>query len=285
MNISTYQCPKAATRPENISRIIKEIKRADLSRVDISYLVKIVHLLTKGYAHTSFMLPTGWGKFHRAIKYDHRPSHIGKLSYPPINLANAGRANFANNPVFYCSGNPIATFFELGINPGDTVALSKWNLINEIPVTPIGYTIEIFEHLKANRKCPSIIPDSVRHPREFRKPNIQINNFFYEVFTNVIDSENKFLYRLTAVIAAKFLSINEQCGIAYPSISMHANAENFAFTRAVADHSLNIECVTWYRVDSVKNFTYTVTPLAYADLFDSSGFIEWQPPQSETAFL
>ncbi len=232
------------------------------------------------YIHTVLFIPTQWGdgSLYRAVKYSEMPLDVSQLSYPPVDMVRLNRANLPGNPLFYCSGDPRTPFFELNIQAGDTVVLSKWRIANEILCIPLGYSEQIFAQLCSARKCPHIIPPEKRHPNELKKPNSYIIDFFSEIFT--CPEENR--YTLTAVIAEKFLMKQLSCGIVYPTIAMRANAENFAFTPHLVNESLFLLSAKWYRVDNVdnKSFSYTVTPLKCADNF-FNGKINWREVSQE----
>src|SRR5580700_655973 len=127
--------------PANALRIIDALKRVKSSDVTIDYLRRQIKLLFKGFAHTSIIIPSDWkGKLHRAVQYDVMPNYKQDLWYPPKEKAKLSRANLSNNPMFYCSGDPRAIFFELEIKPGNMVVTSKWRLKDEILVSPLGYS-------------------------------------------------------------------------------------------------------------------------------------------------
>ena len=276
--------PHNEKKPTNYTKILqtlKELNRVDLSKADIPFLKRQISLILDEYTHTSIIiLPSHDGKFHRAIKYQNRPSTIKELSYPPKKFTKLGRANFANKPKFYCSGDPAATFFELNAQPGDTVVLSKWIRKDEISIFPIGYSSETFKRLNSNRSCPSIVPSIKKHPNEFKNTNRKINIFLDEKFTEVISPGNECQYIITAVIAEEFLMMQPCSGIVYPTIAMEANAENFALTPELVDQYLQLESVRWYRVDEAKNFSYTLTLLACSNSFTDE-MIEWKIPSEE----
>jgi hypothetical protein len=273
--------------PADALRIIEGLKRIKSPDVPIDYLRRQVKLLFKGFAHTSIIILPDWeGKLHRAVPYDVRPNYKKDLWYPPIEKTKLGRANLPNNPMFYCSGDPRAIFFELGLKPGDMVVTSKWIFKDEILVSPLGYSAEAFERLNASRSCPIVVPENERHEREFNHTNIRITKFLHDLFTQKITIGSEYLYKLTAVISEMFFSLQSDCGLVYPTIAMHANAENFVLTPSLVRNRLALESAKWSRVDKVKDFSYTFTPLAYSDSFDSDGRIEWRSvPEQEKRYI
>lgn len=92
-----------------VKEILRDIRRVTLNEAAIPYLKKKHELLFETYTTTrGEMSPTMPGKIHRAVKYKQRPDNISYLGYPPADKVkvNLGRANFANSPVFYGSGDP-----------------------------------------------------------------------------------------------------------------------------------------------------------------------------------
>lgn len=257
-------------------QIISELEKTNLSRVPISYLQGQVSLLFRKYIHTGIEISPRWGKLHRAIKYTQLPLKINQLSYPvhteqtPVRL---GRANLPQQPVFYCSANPAATFFELNLQPAETVVVSTWVINNWIKIFPLGYTVEAFKELCSNRRCPHIIPDWVRHKNELKPGNKRIMDFFDKMFMACQNKKENF--KLSAVIAEQFLITDLECGLVYPTVAMRANAENFALTPELVDNQLKLESVQWFRIDRIENFSYTVSRLNFAKSFTPEGRINW----------
>lgn len=182
------------------------------------------------------------------------------------------RCNLPGKPVFYCSGDPKATIFELDLNEGDYFVLSKWALKCPLILFPIGYTSTAFQKLNSDRSCPKVIPENVRHPNEFTKSNLEVKNFIDEKFSHF----NSNLHFLTALISDWFLSRVGKCGVVYPTTRMHANAENLALTTKLVDEDLTLQTATWYRVDAIKNLDCTVSKLMIADEFSEDGEIHWR---------
>lgn len=266
-----------------ISLELKAIKlAASQPSVSIPYLKKKLYGVFKRYHHSPVeILPhLSMGKFHRARSMSEKPTHTKELSYHPFpEKVGLQRANHDKSPVFYCSGNPQATLFEIELQPGETIVISKWVLINSISVSLLGYTHEVFLALGANRKCPDIFPEINKQHNEHSRANICITEFLANEFTVPGDAS----YKLTATIAEMFLETKNEYGIAYPAISMHANADNFAFSTDLVDNCLKIVSAKWFTV-SCSN---ALTPLDYADSFSANGDIIWKGyvPEKEQRFL
>ncbi|OGV52040.1 MAG: hypothetical protein A3F46_04270 [Legionellales bacterium RIFCSPHIGHO2_12_FULL_42_9] len=266
-----------------LSLELKAIKRvANQPNVSIPYLKEKLDTIFKRYHHSPVEISPhqSMGKFHRSRSMREKPTHIGELNYPPSpEKVILQRANHAKKPVFYCSGNPRATLFEIGLQSETTIVLSKWVLIKSILVSLLGYTQETFFALGANRRCPDIFPAINKQHNEYSRSNIRITEFLANEFT----VPEKTSYKLTATIAEMFLETRNEYGIAYPAIGMHANAENFAFTKELVDNSLKIVSAKWFIVSSSNS----LIAIDYADSFSTSGNIIWKGyvPAEEQKYL
>jgi hypothetical protein len=271
----TTPFPKPAS-PSKIKKIIDELRQADLKNLDINYLTKQIELLGTGYHHTMVEQFTPI-TLYRAVTWNEKPQNIKALSYPPSHKAGFGRANFPGDPKFYCSGNPKAPFFELNLKPGDKVAFASWYTATNIILAPLGYTSEVFCELNSNRKTPQVIEQRDKHPNTLKPRNKAVSNFFSEEFTKRVSDDEKYSYKISAIISQSFSNESTpDCAIVYPSVAMHANAENLALHPNYVDKYLRIKSVTWYLINHIENLSCTVTPLNYADSFDDTGYIQWQ---------
>lgn len=266
-----------------ISLELKEIKYvASHSIAPISYLKEKLYAVFKKYRHSPIEISPhqSMGRFHRLRSMSEKPSHTKELSYHQSpEQVQLQRANHEKRPIFYCSGNPQATLYEIELQPQATIVLSKWVLINTALVFPLGYTQEAFLALGANRRCPDIYPAVNKRHNEHSRSNIRITEFLAKEFTAPGDTS----YKLTATISEIFLDTQTECGIVYPAIGMHANAENFAFTTALVDNCLKLVSAKWFIVSD----TNTLTPLDYADSFSATGDIIWKGyiPHEEKGFI
>lgn len=268
-----------------VRQLLKQLTECKPEYLDPAHMHKTLNAILNEYQHTTPIIEPSMNKFklHRAIKYNEKPLNISFLGCPPPHLVKIGRANYPNQPVFYCCGDPRGTFFELDIKPGDTVVLSKWDLVEEIILEPLGYTDEIFSKLDSDRKCPRVIPEEYLVCNNKNPTNKLINKFLNEKFT-AIDSNS---YYITVAIAAYFMK-KQFNGVVYPSIAMMANAENFALTKATAETKLKIASAKWFRVAAVDsiNKKYTLIPLEYSETFTKDGDIIWGGiPKEEEQFL
>lgn len=269
-------------RKRTTSEILSTLQRMDFSKIDIEYLRYEIDALFIKYTYTAMMwLPTT-GKLHRAVKHSDRPTHKKGLIYPDPGITKLNRANLPSNPLFYCSGDPRATFFELSVQPGNTIVLSKWKLKEQTLFFPIGYSPDVFKKLNSVRNCP-VIPNPTISSPQLEKENDRIDKFFEKSFTRVINPGEEDLYKLTAIIAERFFrnKYDSKCGLMYPTIAMQANTENFALTPSLVDERLQFESAAWFIVEEARGFTYKVKKLSYSEFIDSNGQIIWKKPTDE----
>lgn len=162
------------------------------------------------------------------------------------------------------------------MNWRDTVVLSKWEIIREVVLVPIGYSSKVFSKLGSARICPIIVPYNKIHPLENSRNNFIIRNFLYDIFTN--ESPNS--YKITAAFAEHFLTFRQDLVLAFPAIRTHANAENFIFTPSIVDNHLKIVSAKWLKVDDISlnshsQKEYRLDVLSFSDNFDRNS-IHWQ---------
>ncbi len=162
---------------------LKELLRADLRKMPIALFMKKVKPLYEIYKHTAICWKNN-KVLYRARKIGKKDEILLKkdLTYPdPEKTTIAlGRANFENNPVFYASGTGAATLFELGLEIGDKVVISTWLLKKKTWLFPLGYNQNFFDKLGSGRKCPNIIPPTLRIEEKLNK---KISDFFSDLFT------------------------------------------------------------------------------------------------------
>lgn len=219
------------------------------------------------------------------------PQLLKRISYPPTNKTLLNRANLSEKPVFYCSGYPNATFFEIEIQPGDKVILSTWKIIEPITLIPLGYTQKIFNELNSNRNLPyfmQVIKDNL----VYNSIDTEIHEFFCTKFTR---PGNKNSYRITAAIADIFYG-ERDCGIIYPAMQVSANEDNIALTTSIVDKKkiqiteailLKVSEKKYYGPHGVNLHTANLMPINYADSFSSEGEIMWKghiPQNQNTIF-
>ena len=120
--------------------IIQQLNRMNLDITDYAYIKSLTDKLVIGLPMTC-ITPHKDTRFYRGIIYKEKPTIIDCLGYPPSEIiVNYQRCNPPGKPMFYCSPDPAAVYYELGVQPGDVVYMSKWSVtedffVNQIPST------------------------------------------------------------------------------------------------------------------------------------------------------
>jgi hypothetical protein len=232
------------------------------------------------------------------IKYD-------DIIQPPKQIARLGRINRDNEPVFYCSMNKEAVFFELeGVSTNDEVILTFWVTTDKMFVNNIGYTEHVFERLGAKRPCPLWIP-AERQPENKRQPqsnqatvslpilperdleavlarddNGELRKAFSQYFMAEVEPTQRYEYKLTTAIGELHLGTitnlgRQFAGILYPSVSMWANGDNLALLPSFVGEHLEFRKAVHFRIDRRDRTTFSVTRLDFAKNFGADGNLNW----------
>lgn len=268
---------------------IAELKRIDLRTADVDFLKSRLELLFRGYGFSTPILMPGQ-ILYRGVPWSEKPAFRSQLSYPPPEvIISHQRVNRPHMPMFYCSVAREAPFFELGLKPGDHLAVSKWRVNKRILVSNVGYTDEVFKKLGSMRHATPWWQSN--HPMIPSATNSLIANFFATEFAQVVNSDEDHLYKMSIAIAEKlylgplnmdsfggeFDGEGRIGGLIYPTIAMRANSDNVALTPGFVDRYLSLETVEWIRIDSDRaDFKYQVTNLDFANSFGSDGQIDWK---------
>lgn len=267
---------------------IAELRRIDLRIADVDLLKQRLELLFQGFGFTTPILMSGQ-ILYRGVRWVDKPINRSRLGYPrPDAVPFYQRANRPHHPMFYSSIAREATFFELDVQPGEHIAISKWRTTRKILVSNVGYADEVFRALKSSRPNPTW---GASNPRLVAPANQLIAKFFAAEFTKIVSAGCEHLYKLSAAIAEKLYIGNvnmEQAGgafegepkfggLLYPTIAMRANSDNVALIPEFVEQYLELISVEWIRVDSKEpDFKYKVTALDFANSFSGAGEIHWK---------
>lgn len=267
---------------------IAELKRIDLHNAGIEFLKSRLELLFRGFMLSTPFLTVGQA-LYRGVRWAEKPTSRSQLSYPPAGLITYHqRVNRPQQPMFYCSVAREAPFFELGLKPGDQVAISRWRLTQKILVNNVGYAPTVLTRLGSTRQAPNWGPT---HPMISSPANVLVADFFASEFARVVTPGEEHLYKLSIAIAEKLYldplhmdSIGDEFqgerrfgGILYPTIAMRANSDNIALLPEFVDRFLHLEAVEWIRVDAEDlDLKYQVTNLDFANSFSSEERLDWK---------
>lgn len=214
------------------------------------------------------------------MAYQTKPTTKSYLSYPPKEWAKINRASRQYEPFFYCATSRQVPFFELGLNKGDKIVLSKWRTTKPLLLNNIGYTEINFKELNSNRENQKW--NKNENSLTLTEENIIIQNYLAKTFSQHIPKDKTDLYKLTIAIAEKHYSEDEEInvkfqGLLYPTIPMKANADNIAL-RPTFIHEGGLEFleVEWIEVTKSYDFKFDVEVLDWANSLSDTDVIEWK---------
>lgn len=265
---------------EEIRKAIQELRNTDLSKVDIDDLKKRLTILFHGYTGRTPLLRADI-ELYRGVLWSEKPQTIKDLSYPPTNKIVYGRVNRPGQPMFYCSLDKEAVFFELRPKLNDTIAIGKWRSKGDLFVFNLGYSSKILNAQGSDREVPSwAVPQK---PKELQDENILVRDFFNDEFTKVVDKGNEYLFKLSIAIAEIGIREDKFVGLLYPTIAMRRYSDNLALKPSFVDQNLSLEKVEFFRIDEIGDFEYLVTTLDFATSFGANGEINWKFSKLEEA--
>ncbi len=256
-------------KPINLSearQLIQQLNRLDLDRASYVHVQKVIQQLFVGIPIHG-KTPHRDSRIYRGVKYRDKPETVRQLSYPPGDrVINFQRCNPPNAPMFYCSPDPAAVFYELNVQPGDRLYVSKWSIVDDFIILQIA---------------PNVDDNSVNHRRDL------IVTFFETRFSQPIHETYSSQYKITAAIAEHLSRGNIMNGentnfkgveigaLSYPSVSHPARSENIAIRPAIADRCLRLDYVEEMLVDEVIGKTIRYTRTNFASTFPE-GNIAWK---------
>lgn len=258
--------------------LIKQLNRMDLDQADYNYIKEQINRLFEGIPLRG-ITPHKEARLYRGVKHTERPLDVRKLGYPPSEkIKNYQRCNPPNKPMFYCSPDPAAVFYELNVKPGDNFYFSKWSVKSDFYILQIAPNVD----------------EQINH-------NVRdiVLTFFETKFIQPIHETYSSQYKITSAIAERMskgdLELNkgiEIGAISYPSVSHPARSENLAIRPEIVDTCLQLDYVEEITVKEVigKKIEYSHTN--FSARF-SGGKIEWEdkpihwtvPPGALMAFV
>lgn len=266
---------------------IQKLRHLDYDAVDVDTIKDMLKPLFSGhYVVCAPIIPKGH-RFYRGVRRPEKPGKVSELSYPPTaEITCYQRANRPGEPLFYCCTSRNVPFFELGLMPGECVAVSRWRSDERIILNNVGYMHEVFASKDANRQCPRW-GGKREHPSYATQENQLITRFLSEEFTKVVLAGEEVRHKTSVAIAEKHFrqDITMPDGkrlafsaLLYPTIAMKANADNLAVKPEFVDLHFRLEQVEYIRVDDAQTaeYEYKVTILDFANTFGADGAIEWR---------
>jgi hypothetical protein len=262
---------------DEIEKRISEIENVDLQESNIDHFNTLFSLLFRGYKLGVPRFNKGL-ELYRGIPYLQKPKKLDDLSYPPIEYAKINRASREGKQIFYCSNLESVPFFELNLQVGERLVVSKWKTTRKLLVNNVGYADKNFETLKSGRKNGNWW-DNVSHidKKNELDQNFIIRNYLASKYSRPIPPDNIDYYKFTIAIAEHHFSSEMFDGLIYPTIQMHGNADNFAIKKSYVDSGgLAFLDVYYIEITEVLGFKYNIKRLDWANSVSENGEINWK---------
>jgi hypothetical protein len=265
----------------------------ELKRKDIDTLKRQLRWRIGGYTVASMPLATDNILF-RAVKCDQRPTTVRRISYPPPDhVREDGRLNRAGSPLFYCSAGAPSAYFEIRAKQGDTLALSRWKLTEQLWMRNLGYHPDALQRVGApvepRMRLANPIPNETRENERMRRA-------LSLACTEDVRPGEEYRYKLS-------IAINEwlfdgagpmptdypegprdprPAGTVYPAMRMRGAADNVALLPEFVDRYLRLQSVQWVLIEATREEPplCTVKHLATARDFPD-GNIVWDETQMD----
>ena len=177
---------------------INQLKNLDVANTPLDTIKYILNKAFIGHILSLYVVPIEMCCY-RAIRYSKKPVEISFLSYPPISITKAGRANRDNMPIFYAASQPIGALCEVNPKAGDKFVISKWQVKKAFQCQAMYDFFDIRERFHGNIKTTN-----------------ELNNFIREYFSVQSKQSQNFSYNITIAMAEIMLSSDKIGGLIYP---------------------------------------------------------------------
>lgn len=157
---------------------------------------------------------------------------IRDLSYPPAQLASAGRANRARSQVMYVANHPDTAIRELSMFPGQRFVIIQY-ACTELNLSHVG----IFGNRRTDliSRATQSLPEAIREV--VRAQGARTLTELHKRLGKLFTSEDKSIYPLSEAITENLLTFDHSDGLIYPS-NRQPNTYNLALKPVAADHRL-----------------------------------------------
>lgn len=269
---------------------IAAIRKMDLRKADIDTLHwRLFPLLegAKGFAKTYGPADA----IYRAVLWRERPTHQSQLSYPPAErVTGIQRASRPGQSRFYGSSAREAPLFELGVQPGDRIALSRWLLTDQVRLMAIGFHPAVYAERQSSFSVD--LPWRASEKVHFKPAHRLTYEFVSRTFAAPVERGSEYRYKLSVALAEllqgvvpretdpalKFSWVEQGklvAGLVYPPLAMRGNGENFCFPPAIADRALAFDCVEYMEVLEAHDMMYRVLIKDIAVGASPDGELQW----------
>jgi len=262
---------------DQFAEVVAQVVAMDLRTVEFDYLRRLIRESFIGTRARGLWCKVGQ-VIYRGVQAGGRPQTLSHLSYPPLELATTwGRVTRPGHRVFYASVARDSIPFELGLSPGDHVAVGRWRARDELMFLQIGFNGEALLALGGTRPVPEWMTAG---DDEFSALDKQVHAFLSDHFCRRVLPGSEHLYKVSAAIADALLRNDftfgdvpgyagapRVSGLLYPAIAMDGTADNIALLPAAVDDALELDWVEWMQVEAVDPNACRWVPLDFANSF------------------
>jgi hypothetical protein len=247
-----------------------------------------------GYSTSRYALRPVGGLFRARKNWDNKTKT--KIEYfesvedfyaPKSSDVNSiGRCNEINDPVFYCSDDPLTTMFEIQPNTGDEFSIMEFACPKMIE------QLNVVCHSKLSRNNSSLgglLQDHYKidyASRDYIAFVLQVDELIAKEFETIIDETKRFKYNITIGIYRFYCENNEEfsstqicgppSGLIYPSVAKNQIGVNFALNVIVYKRYISPDSAHKYRVIKKRSpFDFDIQKISVAYVITSQGKILW----------
>lgn len=175
----------------------------------------------------------------RAVSIRHKPSYIGRLSYPPLAYrTKVGRLNAAGSAMFYAATNAATTLCECRATPGERFAIGHWKTTSPTFMNSMGFCQSLRELLPPSRRISSVFIGTSGSTRDRL-----LKTWQSKVFTAKVDDTKETRYNLSIALTRFALGPitmrgrlpRRLHGLVYPSVASALMSDNIALDTRSAD--------------------------------------------------
>ena len=237
--------------------LIKRLNRINLRAAEYSYIKSLIEKFVDDFRAKSFT-PIKGQRVYRGVVYTSKPTDISYLGAPPAELVKGfQRCNQPNFPMFYCSPDPAAVLFELGVKEGDIVYLSKWSInLVDFFINPI-----ICE-LDEENLYPALEIVYTYFETVFAQPIHEVFSHQYKITTAITEL-------LTAREINNDVENRKMGGLTFPSVAHPNKSDNLVLYPDVAERCLSLDYVEEVKIAKVDDKIINVEYLDVSSDFSS----------------
>lgn len=254
-----------------VQRQVAALQQLDLRQHSIEELTGRVRQLLEGQPLRCLEFPPGL-LLYRGIISRRLPVRVADVSYPAAHyIRRDQRANRAGQAMFYCSATWHPPFFEVGVQPGDQIVISRWQTQQPLRLVSFGYADTCADDPHSNRE------EALREAlAKLPAPTRAVAAFLTDTFTKTVRDDNQHHYRLSIAVAEACQLGTAFDGLLYPSAAMPSPAHNLALHPSFLDAGkLRLQYVEHLLVNHVGTETINVCSLDFAREAGPDGRLHW----------